>query len=153
MQIDKHIFFRWHNASAALPYLYEELITVGFHNFNLRIFNLRVKSEEIDCGCLFDTMSTFNVPGSRPQKNTMKFRKSTVGLAEIRLAQNILKLAQVCLCVEVITTSPSQWLSRLCLWGLGGQVSERERNWVGTNAVTANVIAFWQRLFGVLPLT
>ena len=25
--------------------------TVGFHNFNLRIFNLSLKSEQIHCGC------------------------------------------------------------------------------------------------------
>ena len=57
--------------------LYVSNSTAGFHNFNLRIFNLRVKSEQINCGCLFDTMSDFNVPRSA-QKNTMKFRKSTV---------------------------------------------------------------------------
>ena len=60
--------------------------TVGFHNFNLRIFNLRVKSEQIKCGCFFDAMSDFNVPGSRPNKNTMKFRKSTE-LSQSRLAR------------------------------------------------------------------
>ena len=42
--------------------------TVGFHNFNLRIFNLSLKSEQINCGCFFDTMSDFNVPGSRPKE-------------------------------------------------------------------------------------
>ena len=51
--------------------------TVGFHNLDLRIFNLRVSNPN-DCGCFFDTMSDFNVPRSRPKKNTMKFRKSTV---------------------------------------------------------------------------
>ena len=54
--------------------------TVGFHNFNLRLFNLSLKSEQINCGCFFDTMSDFNVPGSRPNKNTMKFRTSTVNI-------------------------------------------------------------------------
>ena len=39
-----------------------------FHNFNLRIFNLSLKSEQIDCGCFFDTLSDFNVPGSRHKK-------------------------------------------------------------------------------------
>ena len=39
-----------------------------------------LKSEQINCGCFFDTMSDFNVPGSRPKKNTMKFRKSTVAV-------------------------------------------------------------------------
>ena len=42
--------------------------TVGFHKFNLRIFNLSLKSEQINCGCFFGTMSGFNVPGSRPKK-------------------------------------------------------------------------------------
>ena len=52
---------------------------VGFHNLNLRIFNLRVSNpSKLICGCFFDTMSDFNVPGSRPNKNTMTFRKSTV---------------------------------------------------------------------------
>ena len=52
---------------------------VGFHNFNLRIFNLRVSNpNKLIVDVFFDTMSHFNVPGSRPNKNTMKFRKSTV---------------------------------------------------------------------------
>ena len=52
---------------------------VGFHNFNLRIFNLRVSNpNKLVVDVFFDTMSDFNVPGSRPNKNTMKFRKSTV---------------------------------------------------------------------------
>ena len=34
-------------------------------NFQFESF----KSEQIDCGCLFDTMSDFNVPGSRPKRN------------------------------------------------------------------------------------
>ena len=33
-----------------------------------------LKSEQIHCGCLFDTMSDFNVPGSRPQKTRLNFR-------------------------------------------------------------------------------
>ena len=28
-----------------------------------------LKSEQINCGCFFDTMSDFNVPGSRPKKH------------------------------------------------------------------------------------
>ena len=51
------------------------LSTVGFHNFNLRILNLRVKSEQFNCGCFFDTMSDFNVPGSRPKQTLYKFGK------------------------------------------------------------------------------
>ena len=43
--------------------------TVGFHNFNLRIFNLRVSNpDELIVDVFFDTMSDFNVPGSRPQQ-------------------------------------------------------------------------------------
>ena len=45
---------------------WSRLPTVGFHNFNLRIFNF--KSEQINCACFFDTMSDFNVPGSRPKQ-------------------------------------------------------------------------------------
>ena len=44
--------------------------TVGFHNLkssNLQLESL--KSEQINCGCFFDTMSDFNVPGSRPKQN------------------------------------------------------------------------------------
>ena len=44
--------------------------TVGFHNFNLRIFDLRVSNPNkpiVDV--LFDTMSDFNVPGSRPERS------------------------------------------------------------------------------------
>ena len=43
--------------------------TVGFHNFNLRIFDLSLKSEQINCGCFFDTMPDFNVFGSRLKKH------------------------------------------------------------------------------------
>ena len=46
------------------------IITVGFHNFNLSNFPFEsLKSEQINCGCFFDTMSDFNVPGSRPKDN------------------------------------------------------------------------------------
>ena len=54
-------------------------LTVAFHNFNLRNFNLRVSDpSKLIVDVFFDTMSDFNVPGSRPNKNTMKFRKPTV---------------------------------------------------------------------------
>ena len=53
--------------------------TVGFQNFDLRIFNLRVSNpNKLIVDVFVDTMSDFNVPGSRPNKNTMKFQKSTV---------------------------------------------------------------------------
>ena len=52
---------------------------VGFHNFNLRMFNLRVSNpNKLIVDVFLDTTSDFNVPGSRPNKNTMKFLKSTV---------------------------------------------------------------------------
>ena len=42
---------------------------VGFHNFNLRIFNLRVSNpNKLIVNIFFDTMSDFNVPGSRPKE-------------------------------------------------------------------------------------
>ena len=50
-------------------YSYQIYSTVGFHNFNLRIFNLRVSNPNkliVDV-LFFDTMSDFNVPGSRPK--------------------------------------------------------------------------------------
>ena len=43
--------------------------TVGFHNFNLRILNLRVSNPNKSIvDVLFDAMSDFNVPGSRPKR-------------------------------------------------------------------------------------
>ena len=52
---------------------------MGFYNFNLLIFNLRVSNpNKLIVDVFVDTMSDFNVPGSRPKKNTMKFRKPTV---------------------------------------------------------------------------
>ena len=67
--------------------------TVSFHNFNLRIFNLRVSNpHKLIVDVFFDTMSDFNVPGSRPNKNTMKFRKSTVIMIIILLLIMILLL-------------------------------------------------------------
>ena len=45
------------------------VVTVGFHNFNLRIFNLRVSNpNKLIVDVFVDTMSDFNVPGSRPKK-------------------------------------------------------------------------------------
>ena len=47
-----------------------EILTVGFHNFNLRIFNLRISNpKQSICVCFFDTMSDFNAPGPRPKKH------------------------------------------------------------------------------------
>ena len=44
--------------------------TVGFHNFNLRIFNLRVSNpKKLIVDVFVDTMSDFNVPGSRLKKH------------------------------------------------------------------------------------
>ena len=59
--------------------------TVGFHNFNLRIFDLSLKSEQISCGCFFYTMSDFNVLGSRP-KNARRFGNRPYKDAAGRLA-------------------------------------------------------------------
>ena len=43
--------------------------TIGFHNFNLRIFNVRVSNpNKFIVDVFVDTMSDFNVPGSRPKK-------------------------------------------------------------------------------------
>ena len=48
--------------------------TVGFHNFNLRIFNLRVSNpNKLIVDVFFDTMSDFNVPGSRPKETRWNF--------------------------------------------------------------------------------
>ena len=48
--------------------------TVGFHNVNLRIFNLRVSNPNKSIvDVFFDTMSDFNVPGSRPKKTLCNF--------------------------------------------------------------------------------
>ena len=42
-----------------------DITTVGFHNLNLRIFNLRVSNpNKLIVDVCFDTMSDFNVPGS-----------------------------------------------------------------------------------------
>ena len=43
--------------------------TVGLHNFNLRIFNLRVSNpNKLIVDVFVGTMLDFNVPGSRPNK-------------------------------------------------------------------------------------
>ena len=48
--------------------------TFGFHNFNLRIFNLRVSNPiKLLVDTFFDTVSDFNVPGSRPKKTRWNF--------------------------------------------------------------------------------
>ena len=52
--------------------------SVGFQNVNLRIVNLRVSNPNKLIVDVFFTMSDFNVPRSRPNTNTMTFRKSTV---------------------------------------------------------------------------
>ena len=45
------------------------LATVGFHNVNLRILNVRVSNpSKLIVDVFVDTMSDFNVPGSRPKK-------------------------------------------------------------------------------------
>ena len=50
-------------------YIYIHKHTVGFHNFNLRIFNLRVSNpNKLILDVFFDMMSDFNVPGSRPKQ-------------------------------------------------------------------------------------
>ena len=48
--------------------------TVGFQNVNLRIFNLRVSNpNKLIVDIFVDTMSDFNVPGSRPKKTRWTF--------------------------------------------------------------------------------
>ena len=63
----------WGIASAMRRWRSVRSGTVDFHNFNLRILNLSLKSEQINCGCFVDTMSDFNVPGSRPKKTLWDF--------------------------------------------------------------------------------
>ena len=64
--------------------------TVGFHNFNLRIDNLRVSNPNTFIVDVFvDTMSDFNVPESRPEQKTMKFRKPTVAVVTITIVTSI----------------------------------------------------------------
>ena len=54
--------------------------TVGFHNFNLRIFNLRVSNpKEIFVDVFWHDVG-FQCARVSAKKNTMKFRKSTVVL-------------------------------------------------------------------------
>ena len=55
-------------------HIYIYIYTVGLHNFNLRIFNFRVSNpNKLIVDVFFDTMSDFNVPGFRPQKQTLIF--------------------------------------------------------------------------------
>ena len=53
--------------------------TVGFHNFNLRIFNLRVSNPNKWIVDVFWQDVGFQCARVSAQTNTMKFRKSTVG--------------------------------------------------------------------------
>ena len=53
-------------------------ITVGFHDFNLRIFNLRVSNPNTLIVDIFLHDVGFQCARVSAQKNTMKFRKSTV---------------------------------------------------------------------------
>ena len=54
-------------------------ISVGFHNFNLRIFNLRVSNPNKLIVDVFLTLCRISMcQGLGPTKNTMTFRKSTV---------------------------------------------------------------------------
>ena len=52
----------------------------------------------------FDTMSDFNVPGSRPKKSTMKFRKLTVGPV-ITIAITIITIIVISTMITTITIS------------------------------------------------
>ena len=54
--------------------------TVGFHDFNLRIVKLRVKSEQINWMFVWHDVG-FQCARVSAQENTMKFRKSTVPAA------------------------------------------------------------------------
>ena len=54
------------------------LHTVGFHDFNLRIFNLRVSNPNKLIVDVFLHDVGFQCARVSAQKNTMKFRKSTV---------------------------------------------------------------------------
>ena len=51
---------------------------VGFHNFNLRIFNLRVSNPNKLIVDAFLTRCRISMCQGLVPKNTMKFRKSTV---------------------------------------------------------------------------
>ena len=76
-----YIYIYTYIHSWAVDELQQSSLTVGFHNFNLRIFNLRVSNpNELIVVVFFDTMSDFNVPGSRPKKNEISEidRKGTV---------------------------------------------------------------------------
>ena len=58
--------------------IYHDICTVGFHNFNLRIFNLRVSNPNKLIADVVSTRCRISMcQGLGPQKN-MKFRKSTV---------------------------------------------------------------------------
>ena len=58
--------------------------TVGFHNFNLRIVNLRVSNPNKLMVDICSTRCRISMcQGLGPKTNTMKFRKSTVGSAAV----------------------------------------------------------------------
>ena len=68
----QHDLHQWVASTDPVPVTMYMTLTVGFHNFNLRIFNLRVSNpNKLIVDVFVDTMSDFNVPGSRPNKNTM----------------------------------------------------------------------------------
>ena len=54
------------------------ITTVGFHNFNIRIFNLRVSNPNKLIVDVFLTRCRSSMYQGLSPKNTMKFRKSTV---------------------------------------------------------------------------
>ena len=45
-------------------HIIQSVSIISIFEFSIR----ESQSEQIDCGCFFDTMSDFNVPGSRPKK-------------------------------------------------------------------------------------
>ena len=55
------------------------------HNFNLRVFNLRVSNPNKVIAYFVDAMSDFNVPGSRLNKKEMKCRKPTAPSYYLRM--------------------------------------------------------------------
>ena len=69
------IEFEFHSKSARDA---RRLCMVGFHNFNLRCFNLRVSNPNKLIVDVFLTRCRISMCQSLGPKNTMKFRKSTV---------------------------------------------------------------------------
>ena len=64
-----------------------DIITVGFHNFNLRIFNLRVSNPNKFIVDVFLTRCRISMCQTLGPKNTMNFRKSTVLCGGMRPAR------------------------------------------------------------------